>query len=65
MQELDNRGIGDVAVGRTESSARDLILLRYEKVAELLMIAGAYMRAIEMTWHAIDVEVDVMGGRYG
>ena len=36
---------------------RNSVLLKYERVAELLTIAGSYMTAIEMTLHAIDVEL--------
>ena len=57
---------GVISVGRlspAKTSARDGILQKYEKVAELLMTAGSYMTAIEMTWHAIDVEKRELGAR--
>lgn len=47
-----------------EISPRDEILRKYEVVAELLMTAGSYMPAIEMTWHAIHVEKTLLGARY-
>ena len=51
----DNNG-NRLSRDSAQSVSRDVVLQKYEKVAELLMTAGSYLHAIEMTWHAIDVE---------
>ena len=60
----ESRGSGYVTISSLPSLSRDVIMKKYEKVAELLMIAGSYMTAIEMTWHAIDVETRELGERW-